>query len=262
MNIKLLVAAHKPYPMPKDPMYLPIQAGREISKILLPYAGDNTGSHISAKNPNYCELTAIYWAYQNLDADYIGLAHYRRHFAGTVHGRPAPWTKDKFPYILTRTEAAALLKTTDILLPKPRNYYIESNYSHYIHAHNREGLDLAGRLLKKDPAYHQAFVTVMNRKKAHMFNMFLMKRDIFQDYCSWLFPLLFEIEGRLDLSSYTPYEARVFGFISELMLDVYLLANRLDFQEVPVLFMETEHWISKGGAFLKRKFLPSSAIHR
>lgn len=27
MNIKIITAAHKPYPIPDDPMYLPVQVG-------------------------------------------------------------------------------------------------------------------------------------------------------------------------------------------------------------------------------------------
>ena len=80
MNIKILIAAHKEYKVPEDTIYLPIHVGKELSTQSLPFIGDNTGKHISSKNPHYCELTALYWAWKNLDADYIGLAHYRRHF--------------------------------------------------------------------------------------------------------------------------------------------------------------------------------------
>ena len=78
-NIKILVAAHKKYWMPSDEMYLPIQVGHAIADVNIGYQPDDTGENISAKNANYCELTGIYWAWKNLDADYIGLVHYRRY---------------------------------------------------------------------------------------------------------------------------------------------------------------------------------------
>ena len=43
---------------------------------------DNSGQNISDKNACYCEITALYWAWKNLDARYLGLVHYRRYFAG------------------------------------------------------------------------------------------------------------------------------------------------------------------------------------
>ena len=58
----------------------------------------------------------------------------------------------------------------------------------------------------------------------------------------------------LDISSYDAYNQRIFGFVSELLLDVYLLKNQLSYKELSVLFMENEHWPRKIFAFLKRKF--------
>ena len=138
MKITILIATHKKYTMPKDSMYLPIHVGKELSSVVLPYSSDNTGEHISEKNPYYCELTALYWAWKNLKSDYIGMVHYRRHF---VKKKPLPFTKNKFSYVLTKEELAPVLEDFDILLPKQRNYYIETNYSHYIHAHPAESID-------------------------------------------------------------------------------------------------------------------------
>ena len=67
MNIKILVAAHKNYWMPEDSVYLPLHVGAE-GKSDLGYTKDNTGDNISAKNPNFCELTGLYWAWKNLEA--------------------------------------------------------------------------------------------------------------------------------------------------------------------------------------------------
>ena len=74
--------------MPEDPVYLPVQAGRAAGTPLAGFTGDDSGTNISAKNPHYCELTALYWGWKNLDADYLGLVHYRRHFAGKRFGAP------------------------------------------------------------------------------------------------------------------------------------------------------------------------------
>lgn len=253
MNIKILVATHKEYRMPEDPMYLPLHVGKEISSYNLPFSGDNIGDHISAKNPTFCELTAMYWAWKNLTADYIGLSHYRRHF---VLHKPGLFCKDKFSHILSSTQVEPLLQKYPVLLPKPRNYYIETNYSQFIHAHPQESMELTKKILEeKYPSYLTAFDRAMNSTKAHRFNMFIMRKDIFHDYCDWLFSILFELEQRLDISSYDAYNKRIFGFLSERLFDVYLENQKILYAELPVLFMENENWIKKGFAFLKRKFI-------
>ena len=252
MKTTILIATHKDYRMPKDSLYLPLHVGKELSTIELPFQGDNTGDHISDKNPHYCELTALYWAWKNLEADYIGLAHYRRHFS--LHPKKR-FNRDKFACVLNSTEVEQLLQYHDILLPKPRNYMIETNYSHYVHAHPAESMDKTRDIIQKlFPDYLPAFDTVMNRTKAHMFNMFLMKKEHFHAYCNWLFQILFQLEAELDISSYDAYNQRIFGFVSELLLDVYLEKNQLSYKEINFLFMENEHWLKKGTAFLKRKF--------
>jgi len=251
MNIKIIVATHKEYPMPDDPMYLPLHVGKESSEKDLSFTGDNTGEHISGKNPYYCELTGLYWAWKNLQADYIGLAHYRRHF---TLKKPGKYCKNKYAFILNSTQVEPLLHKYSVLLPKPRNYFIETNYTQYIHAHPVETMELTKKILAtRYPSYLSAFEQVMNRTRAHRFNMFIMKQEIFNDYCNWLFSILFELESLLDLSQ-DKYK-RLFGYVSERLQDVYLEANHIPYGEIPVLFMEKEHWIKKILSFLKRKFL-------
>lgn len=248
MKIRMIVAAHKAYRMPKDPMYLPLHVGKAGKALELGFQGDNTGDNISEKNSTFCELTGIYWAWKNLDADYVGLCHYRRYFRGKAGG-------DKWACILTEKQAEELLQTSDVLLPKRRNYYIETAYNQYIHAHPREGLDLALSLAEAGgESYRKAVAAMKKRSWTHIFNMFLMKREIFDGYCQWLFDILFAVEQQLDTSSYSQYDKRVFGFISERLLDVYLEANGIPYREVPVMFMERQNWLKKGGNFLKRKF--------
>ena len=66
--------------MPEDELYLPVQVGSE-GKEDIGFEKDNTGDNISGKNPFFCELTGLYWAWKNLKCDYIGLVHYRRYFS-------------------------------------------------------------------------------------------------------------------------------------------------------------------------------------
>lgn len=86
-TVKIIIATHKKYKMPSDHMYIPLHVGAEGKKdnngnpLDLGYMKDNSGDNISRLNASFCELTGLYWAWKNLDADYIGLVHYRRHFS-------------------------------------------------------------------------------------------------------------------------------------------------------------------------------------
>ncbi len=63
MDIKIVIAAHKKYWMPDDPMYIPVHVGAE-GKESIGYVGDNTGYNISEKNNMYRELTGMLWGVQ------------------------------------------------------------------------------------------------------------------------------------------------------------------------------------------------------
>ena len=79
-NIKILISCHKQSIVPDSEIMLPIEVGADLrSKHIEGYIQDNSGDNISVKNKMYCELTAQYWAWKNLDADYYGFFHYRRY---------------------------------------------------------------------------------------------------------------------------------------------------------------------------------------
>lgn len=247
MKIRIAVAAHKPYPMPGDAMYLPVHAGRALGPDL-GYAGDNTGEHISEKNRGYCELTVLYWVWKNLDGDAVGLCHYRRYLGGrTLVGK---WER-----ILTGAQAERYLREADVLLPKPRNYRIETNYSQYAHAHHAKDLDAAREVIREAyPDYLPAFDRVMARTWGHRFNMMVMGRETLDAYCTWLFDILFRLEERIDTADYSDYDRRVYGFLGERLLDVWLENQSLRVKELPVVNLESQHWPRKIAAFLRRKF--------
>lgn len=248
MEIKIIVATHKKYWMPNDAIYLPLHVGH-LGKEDLGYMGDNIGENISKKNPTFCELTGIYWAWKNLRADYKGIVHYRRYF---THGNP--WM-DKKSYILRKQDFQQILRHVDIIVPDLRNHYIETNKSHYAHAHNIKDLEITRQVISEIyPKDIRAFDIVMNRTGAHMFNMMVMRSDYFDRYCEWLFAILFEVEKRTDVSQYDAYQKRLYGYISERLLDVWLESNRMEYKEVNVAYLERQNWVKKGAKFLWRKF--------
>ncbi|MCL1967007.1 MAG: DUF4422 domain-containing protein [Fibromonadales bacterium] len=254
MKIKVIVAAHKPYQMPKDSVYMPLHVGKEGKKSI-DFEGDNTGENISAKNGNYCELTGLYWAWKNLrDADVIGLVHYRRHFASQENKRGKKWDR-----ILTSKEMEKLMSEYDIIVPCKRNYFIETNETQYIHAHPKEDWDNMLSLVKEQYPEYSASLDMMRKSTSgHKFNMHIMKQKVLDNYCSWLFPLLEKIEEKQIEKS------RILGHISERMFDVWLYANekKYKFKEIPIMFMENQNWLVKGAKFLGRKFRDSAFFRK
>jgi hypothetical protein len=246
--MKILVATHKAYWMPEDGVYLPIHVGRLIASHELPYHGDDTGDNISEKNRTFCELTAVYWAWKHLSGENaIGLCHYRRYFANKRLGI-------KHERIASGVDYEKLLASVPCLLPPMRNYFIETNYSQYVHAHHEADLTLTREILAaRYPDYLSAWEQVMASTKGHRFNMFVMRWDLFNAYCTWLFDILFELERRLDISTYSDYDKRVFGFVAERLLDVYLIKEQVAYATMPMVNLESQHWPKKIVNFLLRK---------
>jgi hypothetical protein len=128
--------------------------------------------------------------------------------------------------------------------------------SHYEHTHEPEALELTRQIIsERCPEYVKSFDRVMHRSSAHMFNMLIAKKSVYDAYCTWLFDVLFELEKRLDISAYSAFEARVFGRIGELLLNVWVEKNRISYKEVPYIFMEDAKWNRKIMNFLLAKFL-------
>lgn len=243
-DITIAIAAHKPYWTPSDPLYLPVQVGAVGKEPIDGYARDDSGENMSAKNPRYCELTALYWASRNVESDHIGLVHYRRHFKGTGENGT-----------LASEDARQLLQRAPVIVPKKRNYYIETLEAHYGHTFDPEHIRyLRGAIAELQPDHLEAFEKQMAGTSAHMFNMMVMRNDLLRDYLAWLLPLLEAVEDRIDFAPMTDFEARAMGRLSERLLDVWLTVNEVSYVEAPVISLEKTNWLKKGASFLAAKF--------
>lgn len=253
------VAAHKPYPMPEDPCYLPIHVGRalhpELADQMGPrFEGDDTGDSISALNATFCELTALWWLWRNCNSEYKGLVHYRRHLVSPDLARRR--SAEPLDRVVTGKELLAVLADGDAVLPRRRHYYVETMRSHWDHTQPPEQLAEAVRVVAElAPSYSAEFEHVLSRRGAHMFNMMVMRAEVFDAYCAWLFPLLMELASRLNPATYPPFQARYPGRISELLLDVWIGVNGIAYTELPTVSPEPVDWSAKVCGFLAAKFL-------
>ncbi|MGN8754263.1 DUF4422 domain-containing protein [Blautia sp. HCP3S3_C4] len=258
---KIIIATHKKYQMPSDSMYIPLHVGAEGKKddtgnpLDLGYVKDNSGDNISALNSSFCELTGLYWAWKNLNEDYIGLVHYRRHFSLK--------NKADFEDVLTYKELMPYLGKIKVFVPNKRRYYIESLYSHYKHTHYSNQLDETRNIIvEKYPAYVKRYDKVIKHTYGYMFNMMIMEKNLMDEYCSWLFDILFELGKRIDMTELSAFQGRFYGRISEIIFNVWLdqkitsgIIKKNEVKEIPCVHMEKINWWKKGTAFLKAKFL-------
>lgn len=255
-DIQIIIATHKKYQMPSDSMYLPLHVGAEGKSLDLGYTKDNTGDNISELNLSFCELTGLYWAWKNLNSAYIGLAHYRRHFSMRKKN------KNPFDNVLSYEEIKPYLGKIKVFIPNKRKYYIESLYSHYSHSHYSEHLDITREIIQeKYPEYLNVFDKVMKQTYGYMFNMMIMQKEYFDQYCTWLFDILFELQKRVDMPELSTFQARFYGRVSEIIFNVWLQyqlecgnLHSTEVMEILCIHMEKINWIKKGGSFLKAKF--------
>lgn len=175
MDIKILVAAHKKSWLPDDPVYFPLQVGAEGKKDL-GLTKDNTGDNISIKNPYFCELTGLYWAWKNLSCDYIGLCHYRRYFAHNgIYTSPSKMKK----LIFKRQDYVDILNNYDIILPPKHRIKNKTVKEQYAKSHNIHDLDEAIKIiLEKYPDYKDTVNRFFNQNEIYYYNMFVMKKVI------------------------------------------------------------------------------------
>jgi len=245
-KIKILVCYYQPWQLPKENIFFPIQAGKDVSGFKLKMQGDNTGDNISRQNATFSEFTAWYWAWKNIktiypNIEYIGLSHYRRFFA--LNEPFEGYTLINKPYIPEMENYEDLiiqkLEKNDIILVKPAIFgcNLRKQYSkwHYV-----SDLDCVKDVIHEiHPEYDAAFLDVFeNNNKMSLYCMFIARYELFNKYFEWLFPILFEAEKRLDFSTYIAYQKRALAFLAERLLNVYVCHNNLSVVYEPVYFID------------------------
>lgn len=199
----------------------PVQAGAALTKERVADILDCDGDNISRKNPNYCELTVLYWIWkhclvcgQEWNADYCGLFHYRR-------------------WLDIREEKMGILleHDIDVILPYPTMHEpdIKEHHARYIKESDwKAALQAVGEL---EPAYYGSYSEIFAQEYLYNYNILIAKKDILRGYCEWLFPILERTE---ELSSPRGNQRsdRYIGYIGENLLTLYFMCRRKDFHIV------------------------------
>ncbi len=185
-----------------------IQVGSSLTENKICDIQDDKGDNISDRNRQYCELTALYWLWKNVSDEYIGICHYRRRFD----------VQEKLMKKIARIGA-------DVIVTVPVINTAGVGYQYCkIHSENDWNI-LRDEVHKHSPEYDDSFAKVEQQIYFHPYNMFVMRKDILNEFCEWMFPILFSCEGRIGTKE-DRYQNRYPGFLSERLLNVFLYKNK------------------------------------
>ena len=242
-------------------LYSPLMSGNALSNNKSLMQGDDSDNNISDRNKYYSELTGIYWIWKNMQHEITGTCHYRRFF--TAQPEPLLYRAKRWFYVLTTLhkkrfgliytsnvrlfkdkilkshELHKLLDEHDAILPVARKlkYSVETHYNRY---HDSNDLAVLRRIInEKHPSFNSAFDEVLKRKSLYANNMFVLKKEHFDEFMAWWFDILFEFERRIDIQTKTGYQQRILGFIAERLLNVWFIHKQLNVVELPIIYFKS-----------------------
>lgn len=225
--------------------------------------------NISDQNGLFCEMTAMYWAWKNIrklydDIDYVGLCHYRRYFyypstfvnkaknALIYRGKAICslfWTQKrglKIDLSIKKIDSCntkamqkfnqslkSILKKKeyDIVTTEPviyENCKVKDHFSLIGQYH----LDLLEKIIaEKYKEYYKAFRKTLYGSELYAANMIILKTELLDEYCSFIFETLNEcmkvaVEEKY---CYDPLHekcfSRVLGYLAEILTSTYIEKN-------------------------------------
>ena len=152
-----------------------IQAGAALTdrRICEVNDHDNFPESLSDRNRRLCEGTAVWWVANHLDTDYVGLEHYRRKFD------------------LSDDQLESLLKEdVDIITTKPMELEDTMSRAYALYHYGGDWVFMMNLLKQHDPDHYDFYEKEAEKRSFHFGNINIMKKEIFSEYCQWLFPIL------------------------------------------------------------------------
>ena len=259
------VATHKKLDFDLPQGYKPMQVNcKATGEHWEGYLHDDDGINISEKNGSYCELTVLYSLWKNARSEVKGLCHYRRYLLPEQKTEIGVWrrimcSKQEIKNLaLQSPDIEAFLQSYDMILPVPNGPFgFPVKRERLLYCYQKD-LDLLRDTIQQEyPAYLEAYDWVMEQEFLPSCNMFIAGRDVFDRYCEWLFDLLGKVEKKCDIDAYDVQHKRVYGYLAECLLNVYVRKQQLRCKYVSRV-MISEYWpeFQKGiKGFIKTKFV-------
>lgn len=254
MSVRIFAMTHKKFEVPREELYIPLHVGHALAKQDYGYMGDDTGDNISRLNCYYAELSGMYWVWKNYtQAEYVGICHYRR------------FLTDEQDKAFTQKQYEALLQEYDIITTKELE--LPNSYHYGFGAHHKiETLDETGEIIRElYPEYYENFMTLVHGNKTYFGNIMVAAKPLYDEYCEWLFTILFELQKRIDLTFEDDYHKRVFGFISEFLLVVWVRTRGLRALECRVAIIgdktETREIREQMAVFFQKKDAAGAKVY-
>ncbi|MGN1213102.1 MAG: DUF4422 domain-containing protein [Christensenellales bacterium] len=234
MNVKIFISCHKKFKSLNNEIFVPIQVGTEINKKIEGMVHDNDlPDNISQKNKKYCELTAHYFAWKNVDADYYGFFHYRRYLS---------FSKEKFKansenhvvvndlneesikkYGLDEENVKNVVSDYDVLVPEKRVSVDIARAYGLATTQARDEIEFCfDYVYNKYPQMRKAIKKYKHAFYGYFYNMFIMKKEIFKHYANWLFDILKAHEENFNVEHYDVQSYRVSGYLAERLTGLYI----------------------------------------
>lgn len=195
---------------------IPIQAGAVLCEERVADLWDCEGENISAKNVNYSELTALYWVWKNRliqkaagdENEYYGLSHYRRMLE------------------LSEDDLSRLIDNdVDAVLPYPMPYEPDIEEHHKRYLADADWRALCRALEELQPEYAGTFRQILGQQHFYNYNIILARKSVLAEYCSWLFPILEQVE-QLSTPKGWERQDRYIGYMGETLETLYFIHNR------------------------------------
>lgn len=230
-----------------NPLYVPVRCGAVFDTSEHPaYAGDNSGDNISGRRNSFCEFTVQYWAWKNEKADYYGLCHYRRYltfsrkrFRANAQNQVMEGMLDSHSIakydLLNEKCMRKIIEDSDAVvneaadvnyIPTPHGF----QHSVYDHWAAHDGMFFDKRVLpflletihELKPQYYEAAVAYMHDKWHRGYNCYVMKKDLFDEMCSFQFPIMFAMEKKLSENGMSKQFGRTLGYLGEMMYGIFI----------------------------------------
>lgn len=238
----IYVIAHKQFDVPtSDILYRPLMVGNGYTNIQTEFLTDRLGDSISNKNPRYNELTGLYWIWKNTNHEITGICHYRRFFT-TPRGKVQNLLCKRTDKFIDQSYIQKVLRNHDVILHN-KTFFKSSNEVQLYSVVRPEIMELVEQTVNNMyPEDVNVYREIMGCKYAHLLNIMIARKELIDEYCEWLFPLLYAIEKKIDEKFPGEEFPRIMGFIAERLLDVWVKKRGLKIKECFTVNTERVDW--------------------